>query len=60
MFMVETESMEKFSRHISDDYGIEAILGNLEDLSKVDIICTATPSADALFKNHYLKPGVHT
>ena len=55
----ETESMEKFSRHISDDYGIEAISGNLEDLSKVDIICTATPSADALFKNHHLKPGVH-
>ena len=51
--------MEKFSRYISDDYGIEATSGNLEDLSKVDIICTATPSADALFKNHHLKPGVH-
>ena len=55
----ETESMEKFSRYISDDYKIEATIGNLEDLSKVDIICTATPSTDALFENHHLKPGVH-
>ena len=55
----KTESMEKFSRYISDDYGIEAISGNLEDLSKVDIICTATPSTDPLFKHLHLKPGVH-
>ena len=55
----KTESMEKFSRYISDDYGIEAISGNFEDLSKVDIICTATPSTDPLFKHLHLKPGVH-
>ena len=59
VFGRKTESMVKFSRYISDDYEIEATTGNLEDLSKVDIICTATPSTDALFENHHLKPGVH-
>ena len=55
----EIESAKIFSNYIIDTYSVNAKPGNLCDLPLADIICTATPSIESLFKHEHIKKGVH-
>ena len=55
----DIESAKFFSNYIIDTYSVNAKPGNLCDLSLADIICTATPSTESLFKHEYIKKGAH-
>ena len=53
------KSAKKFSDYINNSFFIDARPGKQEDLRNIDIICTATPSQNSLFKLCLLKSGVH-
>ena len=55
----DIESAKFFSNYIIDTYSVNAKPGKLCDLPLADIICTATPSTESLFKHEYIKKGVH-
>ena len=55
----EIESAKFFSNYIIDTYSVNAKPGNLCDLPLADIICTATPSTESLFKHEHIKKGAH-
>tara|TARA_B100000073_G_scaffold76956_1_gene58125 strand:+ start:633 stop:1583 length:951 start_codon:yes stop_codon:yes gene_type:complete len=52
-------SSKKFAKNISKNLNIDVNIGTNDDLSKVDIISTVTPSRNPLFDHENLKPGVH-
>ena len=52
-------SSKKFAKNISKNLNIDVNVGTNDDLSKVDIISTVTPSRNPLFDHESLKPGVH-
>ena len=53
------KSAKFFSNYIIDTYSVNAKPGNLYDLPLADIICTATPSTESLFKHEHIKKGAH-
>ena len=53
------ESAKFFSDYIIDTYSVNAKPGKLCDLPLADIICTATPSTESLFKHEHIKKGAH-
>lgn len=48
-----------FCDWVSNMFNIVANRGKLSQLKKVDLICTATPSKEALFEHINIKPGSH-
>jgi ornithine cyclodeaminase/alanine dehydrogenase-like protein (mu-crystallin family) len=60
IFDRDAEKAELLAREISVKYRAKVTTSaNLEDLRKADIICTATNSQTPVFKDKYLKKGVH-
>ncbi len=59
VFSSARESAELFCNFISENYDIEANVGENDQLKKADVICTATPSEKPLFDHRDLGQGVH-
>jgi ornithine cyclodeaminase/alanine dehydrogenase-like protein (mu-crystallin family) len=59
VFSRARESAELFCNFISENYDIEANVGENDQLKKADVICTATPSEKPLFDHRDLGQGVH-
>ena len=53
------KSAKRFSDHIRNLFSINVAPGKVKDLKNADVICTATPSEDSLFKLGTIKSGVH-
>ena len=53
------KSAKRFSDHIHNLFSIDVMPGKVKDLKNADVICTATPSEDSLFKLDTIKRGVH-
>lgn len=54
------ESAEKFAVKMQEQLGLSVVVGSYpDDLSKADIICTATPATSPVFADNVLPKGVH-
>lgn len=54
------ENEKTFCRRVLETHNIPCEpLGDLMNLTKADVICTATHSAEPLFERKHIRPGVH-
>jgi len=59
VFSRNVKSAKRFSDHAHNLFSIDVMPGKVKDLKNADVICTATPSEDSLFKLGAIKRGVH-
>ena len=59
VFSRNVKSAKRFSDHTHNLFSIDVMPGKVKDLKNADVICTATPSEDSLFKLGTIKRGVH-
>ena len=59
VFSREKRSARSFCDFIMNNFSLEAEASVHEDLSKADVICTATPATMPLFDHTHLNHGVH-
>ncbi|SHO52427.1 ornithine cyclodeaminase family protein [Desulfopila aestuarii] len=54
-----SQAMEDFAKEMGKRLSLDVQPAGIDVLPEVDIICTATPSRQPLFRHEMLKPGVH-
>lgn len=59
VFGTTPEKSKSFCDYLSKQHQVNGNVSHAKDLSRADIICTATTSANPVFEYEQLKPGVH-
>ena len=60
VFDLNTNAAEEFAKRTQEKLGVDTKVGRFpEDISKADIICTATPSTKPLFSDDIVTKGTH-